>query len=122
MPRIEDIGVFNSVREYGMAKLLRTCLASRSEWARVAAAMEPRRSTTLFFEAIENSGTSLYLTTVGCFGACCEEPLVNVHIPGSPMLILRRVQANHARQIVHDIAAGRVSPELVYCKVEEWDP
>ena len=121
MPRIEDIGVFNSVREYGMAKLL-------PDMPRVAVGMgtcgRGNGAEALyhaFLEAIENSGTSLYLTTVGCFGACCEEPLVNVHIPGSPMLILRRVQANHARQIVHDIAAGRVSPELVYCKVEEWD-
>ena len=98
MPRIEDIGVFNSVREYGMAKLL-------PDMPRVAVGMgtcgRGNGAEALyhaFLEAIENSGTSLYLTTVGCFGACCEEPLVNVHIPGSPMLILRRVQANHARQ------------------------
>ena len=41
--------------------------------------------------------------------------------PGGPLLILHRVQANDASRILHDLAAGNVDPELVYCKIEEWD-
>ena len=74
-----------------------------------------------FVEVLDRSGTSIYLANVGCFGACCEEPLVNVHMPGHPLLILHRVQAHDASRIVHDITSGRVNPELVYCKIEEWD-
>ena len=74
-----------------------------------------------FVEVIERSGTDFYLTSVGCFGACYQEPLVNVRVPGSPLLILHRVQANDAGRIVHDISAGNIHPELVYCKIEEWD-
>ena len=31
---------------------------------------------------------------VGCFGFCAQEPLVNVRLPGRPLVILRRVQAS----------------------------
>ena len=72
-----------------------------------------------FLEVIERSGTDFYLTNVGCFGACYQEPLVNVRVPGSPLLILHRIQANDAGRIVHDIATGTINPELVYCKIEE---
>ena len=46
---------------------------------------------------------------------------MNVRLPGNPLLILRRVQANDAARILHDIANGCLSPDLIYCKIEEWD-
>ncbi len=41
--------------------------------------------------------------------------------PEVRLLILHRVQANDAGRIVHDIATGNINPDLVYCKIEEWD-
>jgi NADH-quinone oxidoreductase subunit F len=58
---------------------------------------------------------------VGCFGACFQEPLVNVRLPGKPLVMLRRVQANDAPRILHDVTTGNLSPDLIYCKIEEWD-
>jgi NADH-quinone oxidoreductase subunit F len=121
MPRIEDIGVFNAVRESGMCKLTPTV-------PRIAVGMgtcgRGNGAEGLFHglaEAIVNSGSTFYLTQVGCFGACCHEPLVNIRIPGQPLLILHHVQASDATRIIHDLVAGHVTPDLVYCKVEEWD-
>ena len=31
------------------------------------------------------------------------------------------MQANDAGRIIHDISGGNITPELVYCKIEEWD-
>jgi NADH-quinone oxidoreductase subunit F len=121
MPRIEDIGVFNAVRESGMCKLTPTV-------PRIAVGMgtcgRGNGAEGLYHalaEAIVNSGSTFYLTQVGCFGACCHEPLVNIRIPGQPLLILHHVQAADANRIIHDLAAGHATPDLVYCKVEEWD-
>src|SRR3974390_3421039 len=121
MPRIEDIGVFSAVREAGMNKLLPTV-------PRIAVGMgtcgRGNGAEGLYHAragAIAQSGTDFFLTPVGCFGACCQEPLVNAHVPGQPMVMLHEVQASEAERIVHDVSAGRLTPDLVYCKVEEWD-
>src|SRR3974377_85642 len=121
MPRIEDIGVFSTVREAGMNKLLPAV-------PRIAVGMgtcgRGNGAEGLYHalaEAIENGGATFFLTHVGCFGACCQEPLVNVHVPGQPLLLLHQVQASDAGRIIRDLSGGSITPELVYCKVEEWD-
>jgi len=121
MPRIQDIGAFNAVREAGLAKLV-------PPTARVAIGMgtcgRGNGAEGLYhamIQAIEKSGTDLVLAPVGCFGACSQEPLVNVRLPGKPLVILRRVQANDAARLLHDLLDGNLSPDLIYCKIEEWD-
>jgi len=37
------------------------------------------------------------------------------------MLVLRRVQVNDVARILHDLQSGNLTPDLVYCKIEEWD-
>ena len=121
MPRIEDIGAFNAVRETGLAKLTPSVPRIAIGMGTCGRGNGAEGLYHAFLEVIERSGTDFYLTNVGCFGACYQEPLVNVRVPGSPLLILHRIQANDAGRIVHDIATGTINPELVYCKIEEWD-
>jgi NADH-quinone oxidoreductase subunit F len=121
MPRIEDIGVFNAVREAGMARLVPSVPRIAIGMGTCGRGNGAEGLYHAFVEVLGDSGANVYLASVGCFGACCEEPLVNVHIPGHPLLILHRVQAHDAGRILHDVTADRVNPELVYCKIEEWD-
>jgi NADH-quinone oxidoreductase subunit F len=121
MPRIEHIGVFNAVRESGLNKLVPPVPRIAVGMGTCGRGNGAEGLYQAFLEAIERSGTDFYLASIGCFGACCQEPLVNVRVPGQPLLILRQVQANDAGQIIHDISAGKITPELVYCKIEEWD-
>ena len=121
MPRIEDIGVFNSVREAGLSKLLPAVPRIAVGMGTCGRGNGAEGLYHAFAEAIDNSGEDFFLTSVGCFGACCQEPLVNVHVPGQPLLILRQVQASDASRIVHDVIGGKITPDLVYCKIEEWD-
>jgi len=74
-----------------------------------------------FAQALERNGDDLILAPVGCFGACFQEPLVSVRLLGNPLVILRKVQANDAGRILHDITKGNLTPDLIYCKIEEWD-
>jgi len=121
MPRIEDIGAFNAARESGLAKLVPSVTRIAVGMGTCGRGNGAEGLYHAFVEEIERSGRDFYLTSVGCFGACYQEPLVNIRVPGSPLLILQRIQANDAGRIVHDIAAGAISPELLYCKIEEWD-
>jgi len=121
MPRIEDIGAFNAIREAGLAKLLPPVPRIGIGMGTCGRGNGAEGVYHAFADAIERSGTEVFLTAVGCFGACFQEPLVNVRLPGNPLAILRRVQANDAARILQDISTGSLTPDCIYCKVEEWD-
>ena len=53
---------------------------------------------------------AVQLAPVGCFGYCAEEPLVNVWIPGRPLLMLRQVQPNHVDAILTALGRGQLPP------------
>ena len=119
MSRMEDISSFNTVREAGMAKLL-------PEAPRITVGMgtcgRGNGAEAVYHALAEaNDRAGCRMASVGCFGPCSEEPLVNVWIPGSPLVILRRVQQNDAERILADALDGRIPPDLAWCKVEEWD-
>ena len=121
MIRIQDIGTFSAVREAGMAKLV----PSRP---RIAVGMGTCGKGNgsegvyhAFAEAIEQQGGDVRLASVGCFGFCAREPLVNVRIPGKPLVILQQVQTSDVRRILDDVACGTVPEDLALCKIEHWD-
>jgi NADH-quinone oxidoreductase subunit F len=121
MPRILDIGVFNAVREAGLAKLVPAVPRVAIGMGTCGRGNGAEGLYHAFAQAIDDCGTDLVLAPVGCFGACFQEPLVNVRLPGNPLVILRRVQANDANRVLHDLGNGNLSPDLIYCKIEEWD-
>ena len=121
MPRIQDIGSFNAVRESGLAKLMPAIprlTVGMGTCGRGNGAEEVYHALN---EAIGRSGQDVLLTGVGCFGSCFQEPLVGVRLPGNPLVIMHRVHANDAARILEGISAQKLPPDLVYCKIEEWD-
>lgn len=119
--RITDLSTFNAAREAGLAKLL----PSRP---RIAIGMGTCGSGNgaegvyhAFASAIDRRGLGFHLARVGCFGFCAAEPLVNVRLPGKPLVILHRVQVNDVDAILDDLAQGRLPADLALCKIEEWD-
>jgi NADH-quinone oxidoreductase subunit F len=121
MPRIQDIGAFNAVKESGLAKLLPTSPRLTVGMGTCGRGNGAEGLYQAFAEAIERSGSDIVLASVGCFGACFQEPLVNVRMPGKPLVILRKVQASDAYRVLEDIAKGNLGPDHIYCKIEEWD-
>ena len=121
MKRIDDLSSFHAAREAGLAKLL-------PGTARIAVGMGTCGTGNgaeavyhAFSDQIHGRGLSFQLVRTGCFGACSEEPLINVRLPGKPLVILRRVQASDVAAILDDLAAGRIPVELALCKIEDWD-
>ena len=121
MTRIQDIGTFSAIREAGMAKLLPPRPRIGVGMGTCGSGNGAEGVYHAFAEAIGQQGRDVRLVPVGCFGFCAQEPLVNVRIPGLPLVILRRVQAGDAGRILDDAAAGRIPADLALCKIEEWD-
>jgi NADH-quinone oxidoreductase subunit F len=119
--RIQDFGSFNSVREAGMAKLLPARPRIGVGMGTCGTGNGAEGVYHAFAEAINQGGRDIKLASVGCFGFCAQEPLVNVRLPGRPLVILRRVQASDVRHILDDLAVGQVTEGLALCKIEEWD-
>ncbi len=70
---------------------------------------------------IDARGLDVALARTGCFGFCAEEPLVNIMIPGRPLVIRRRVTPRDVTMILDDIHQDRFTPDGVLCKIEAWD-
>ena len=121
MTRIKDFGSFNSVREAGMAKLLPPRPRIGVGMGTCGKGNGAEGVYHAFAEAIGQQGRDVKLASVGCFGFCAQEPLVNVRLPGRPLVILRRVQASDVPHILDDLATGNMTEGLALCKVEEWD-
>lgn len=121
MPRILDFGAFNAVREAGMAKLVPAVPRVGIGMGTCGRGNGAEGIYHAFAQAVESNGHALVLAPVGCFGACFQEPLVSVRLPGSPLVLLRKVQANDVCRLLHDISKGDLTPDLIYCKIEEWE-
>src|SRR5512133_2686588 len=119
--RIQDLSSFNAVKEAGLAKLM-------PYKARIGVGMGTCGTGNgaegvyhAFVDEIERRGLDVQLARIGCFGYCAQEPLVNLWLPGRPLVILRRVQPNDVPHILDDLYLGRVPANLALCKIEDWD-
>ena len=121
MPRILDIGAFNAVRESGLAKLMPAVPRLTVGMGTCGRGNGAEEVFHALNEAIQRSGLDVLLTGVGCFGSCFQEPLVSVRLPGNPLVVLHRVQANDAGRILESLSTGMLPADLIYCKIEEWD-
>src|ERR1043166_676639 len=95
MPRIEEIGAFNQVREIGMGKLVAPIPRIAVGMGTCGRGNGAEGLYHAFADAIERTGEAMYLTTVGCFGACSQEPIVNVRMPAKPLLMLHSAQVRY---------------------------
>jgi len=121
MPRILDIGGFNAVRESGLAKLMPSIPRITVGMGTCGRGNGAEEVFHALQHTIDSSGLEVQLTGVGCFGSCFQEPLVSVHLPGAPLVMLRCVRTNDAARILESLSTRVMPPDLIYCKIEEWD-
>jgi NADH-quinone oxidoreductase subunit F len=121
MPRILDIGVFNAVRESGLAKLMPAIPRLTVGMGTCGQGNGAEEVYHALNDAIQSSGLDVMLAGVGCFGACFQEPLVSIRLPGYPLVILRNVETSDATRILEAVSTGVMPADLVYCKIEEWN-
>ena len=74
-----------------------------------------------FAKALRQKKIPALLAPVGCFGFCAEEPLVNISLPGSPLVILSRILPQDVELIVKDLSRNTINLKKALCKIESWD-
>ncbi|HUB78713.1 MAG TPA: FAD-dependent oxidoreductase [Bryobacteraceae bacterium] len=121
MNRIDDIGAFNRVREEGLAKLLPNAPRIAVGMGTCGRGNGGEAVYHRLHTAIERDGMDIRLAPTGCFGACSQEVIVNVWIPGKPLVLLRHVQPTDAERILAAVNQGIVPKDLAWCRIEEWD-
>lgn len=119
--KILDLDTLNDIRQTGMRKLLPgiprigvgmgTCGIGNGA-ADVMAALN---------EKLEERGVQAMVVPVGCFGFCAAEPLVNVHVPHQPLVILSGVTVDDVDAIVEAVKSGEPPSVKRMCKIESWD-
>jgi (2Fe-2S) ferredoxin len=120
MPRILDIGVFNAVRESGLAKLMPAIPRITVGMGTCGQGNGAEEVYHALNEAIQNSGHDVMLAGVGCFGSCFQEPVVGIRLPGYPLVLLHSVETSDANRILEAVSSGVMPADLVFCKIEEW--
>jgi NADH-quinone oxidoreductase subunit F len=121
MPRILDIGVFNAVRESGLAKLMPAIPRITVGMGTCGQGNGAEEVYHALNEAIQNSGHDVMLAGVGCFGSCFQEPVVGIRLPGYPLVLLHSVETSDANRILEAVSSGVMPADLVFCKIEEWN-
>jgi len=121
MTRIRDLSTFSTVRGAGMAKLLPFRPRIAVGMGTCGAGNGAEGVYHAFADSIDKRGLDIHQARVGCFGFCAQEPLVNVWIPGRPLVILRRVESQQVDEIIDDVMMGNIPTSMALCKIEEWD-
>ena len=70
---------------------------------------------------IRKKKLDVVLTKVGCIGYCTVEPIVNVSVPGKPLVLYHDVAPDDAEAILKQVTTGNVYTDKVLCKIETWD-
>ena len=74
-----------------------------------------------FEKELKKAKSKIILSRTGCFGFCAEEPLVNIYLPGRPLVILHKIDPKDVKAIVDDMAKEAMPQKKALCKIEEWD-
>ncbi len=65
------------------------------------------------------------IVRVGCIGLCCEEPLVDVQLPGRSRLVFRKITADKVNGLLHKVLNGTIPPQHLLgqhrsAELENW--
>ncbi|MFB0936248.1 MAG: (2Fe-2S) ferredoxin domain-containing protein, partial [Propionivibrio sp.] len=101
--RIHDLDGLHDIRRTGLMKLLPGKPRIGVGMGTCGIGNGAREVFQALGAELEKQSVDAQLTPVGCFGFCAAEPLVNVHIPGLPLVILGGVKPDDAAAIVQAI-------------------
>ena len=88
--RINDLSSFNAARAAGLRKLIPGVPRIAIGMGTCGMGNGAEAVYHAFADSIHSLGLGFHLTRTGCFGFCAEEPLVNVLLPGQPLVVDRK--------------------------------
>jgi len=119
--KIRNIEDLDKIREEGLKKILPKVTRIAVGMGTCGLGNGAGEVFQAFTKALTKRKIPALLTKVGCFGFCAQEPLVNIALPGQPLVILNRVLPKDVESIVKDLANDIINPRRALCKIESWD-
>ena len=120
--KIHDAATLKKIRAAGLAKLM------PAKQARIAVGMGTCGIGTgadevykAFERELAAKKVPALLTKTGCFGFCAQEPLVNIRLPGQPLVILCKVSVDDVPGLVKALAKGEIPRDRALCRIEDWE-
>ena len=119
--RITSFKDLNTVKENGLKKYLPSKIRIAVGMGTCGIGTGAEDVFKEFALALKKNKINAYLTKTGCFGFCAEEPLVNISIPGKPLVVLKKVSPKEVSKILKGIKDCNFPEKNILCKIEEWD-
>ncbi len=119
--KITDIKTLNAVKEAGLKKIQPNIPMISVGMGTCGIGNDADKVYYAFEKAIKSKKASVKINQTGCFGFCAAEPLVNVYIPGMPLVILSKVTVKDVPKIIENVAKRIMPVKKALCKIEEWD-
>ena len=119
--QIKDLDALNQVRRNGLKKLQPPCPRISVGMGTCGIGNGAENVHQALLAAVDARGAEIDIVRVGCFGCCSQETLVNIVIPGKPLVMLNKVEAAEADSIVEHALKGTVPEGRAFCKIESWD-
>ena len=119
--RILDLDTLNDIRQARLNRMLRNRPRIGVGMGTCGIGNGAQDVFEAFAAALIDKGFDADLDPVGCFGFCAVEPLVNIYLPGQPLVILSEVKVEDVPCIMDEITEGRMPSFKTLCRIEEWD-
>lgn len=119
--RITTAADLEKVREIGHSKLQPSHPRIAVGLSTCGIAVGGERLYNRLQEILARGGHEISLTKVGCIGFCKEEPVVNITIPGKPLILLNRVREEDAEVILSAVMRGEIPEGKGFCRIPTWD-
>ena len=119
--KIYDAPKLDAIRQRGLKKLLPDIPKVSVGMGTCGLGNGAREVYDSLEKVIHAKNATIQLSSVGCFGFCAEETLVNCYIPGLPLVILHKVTPKDAENIVDCLSKGIMPLKKALCKLERWN-
>ncbi len=119
--KITNSAELNAAKERGLKKLLPGKVRIAVGLGTCGIGTGADQVYTAFAAGIARKKLPWKLVKTGCFGFCVEEPLVNIRIPGKPLVILKKISVNDVPAIITAVSGGSVPADKALCRIQAWD-
>ncbi len=121
MTKIKDLRDLEIIKAAGLKKILPDAVRIAVGMGTCGLGNGAQEVFDAFAKSLAKHKARALLTKVGCFGFCAQEPLVNITLPGKPLVILSKVKAADAEGIVKELLKQTINPKRALCKIKSWD-
>ena len=119
--KIQDASRLEKIRQQGLVKILPEVPKISVGMGTCGLGNGAKEVFESLQRVIKSKRAKIELSSVGCFGFCAEETLVNCYAPGQPLIILHKVTPNDAESIVSGLCRGMIPLKKALCRIEKWN-